>query len=131
MALTYPERFGAVASLSGVVDVTAWALRASKDDPFRQKEFLTIFGNPSTIRGSRHDLFTLSAKLKRSGKRIPKLYFCCGTEDFLYQDNLTFKAHLERIKIPFRYEEGPGQHQWDYWDQQIQRVLNWLPLKTA
>ena len=26
------------------------------------------------------------------------------------------------------YEESPGDHQWKYWDQKVQTVLNWLPL---
>ncbi len=28
------------------------------------------------------------------------------------------------------YEGGAGKHEWGYWDQQIQRVLAWLPLEA-
>ena len=28
-------------------------------------------------------------------------------------------------------EEGPGTHDWAYWDMQIQRVLRWLDLRGA
>jgi putative tributyrin esterase len=27
------------------------------------------------------------------------------------------------------FEESPGGHEWSAWDQQIQRVLEWLPLR--
>ena len=27
-------------------------------------------------------------------------------------------------------ELGPGEHEWGYWDTQIQDVLSWLPLRT-
>jgi len=26
------------------------------------------------------------------------------------------------------YEEGPGGHEWDFWDRYIHRVIDWLPL---
>jgi S-formylglutathione hydrolase FrmB len=32
------------------------------------------------------------------------------------------------LGLPLTYEAGPGAHNWAYWDQQIQRVLDWLPL---
>ena len=30
--------------------------------------------------------------------------------------------------LEMSYEESPGDHQWKYWDEKIQRVLQWLPL---
>ena len=61
----------------------------------------------------------------------PVLFQCCGTEDHLYQDNLRFKAHVEELGLPLTYREGPGEHEWGYWDRMIQEVLAWLPLKNA
>ena len=26
------------------------------------------------------------------------------------------------------YEEGPGAHEWDFWNRYIKKVLDWLPL---
>ncbi|MBW7461863.1 esterase family protein, partial [Paenibacillus sepulcri] len=57
-----------------------------------------------------------------------QLFQCCGTEDFLYQDNLRFRKHAGDLKLPLTYEEEPGSHDWGYWDRKIQRVLEWLPL---
>ena len=37
------------------------------------------------------------------------------------------KEHLEKLGLDFTYEEGPGNHGWPYWDDKIQRVLEWLP----
>ncbi len=41
-----------------------------------------------------------------------------------------FKKHLETLNIPFTYYEEPGTHEWGFWDRNIQRVLNWLPLEA-
>ena len=59
------------------------------------------------------------------------LYQCCGVDDFLYADNLAFKQHAETLGLPLTYAEGPGEHNWAYWEQQIQQVLAWLPLPLA
>ena len=59
------------------------------------------------------------------------LYQCCGTEDFIYADNQKFRKFIEPLKLPYTYEEGPGGHEWKYWDRQIERILEWLPLQGA
>ena len=59
----------------------------------------------------------------------PKFYMCCGTEDFVYPSNTQFKEHLDRIGFRYDYHEQPGVHNWDFWDDEIQRILEWLPLQ--
>ncbi|MEO3947064.1 alpha/beta hydrolase family protein [Gorillibacterium sp. CAU 1737] len=124
LALTHPERYAAAASLSGALDISALIGRQTVSDA----ELELIFGDLTRLTGSRHDLFRLAEDLVASGKPQPKLYQCCGTDDFLYEDNQRFLALAERTKLDLLYEEGPGNHEWGYWDQQIQRVLNWLPI---
>lgn len=53
----------------------------------------------------------------------------CGTSDFLYEENQKFRRHLENLKIEFTYDEGPGTHEWGYWDQKIQQIIRWLPIR--
>lgn len=57
---------------------------------------------------------------------LPDLYMMCGTEDFIYDDNVEFKAYLESKDISFKYEEGPGEHDYAYWDQGILRAMQWM-----
>jgi S-formylglutathione hydrolase FrmB len=35
------------------------------------------------------------------------------------------------VNADLTYEEGPGGHEWAYWDRMIARALDWLPLKTT
>ena len=30
--------------------------------------------------------------------------------------------------LDLTYEEGPGNHEWDFWDRYILKILDWLPL---
>jgi S-formylglutathione hydrolase FrmB len=80
------------------------------------------------VRGSRDDLLFLAAEFAAYTGNKPMLYQCCGTEDFLYKDNQTFRRYADSLGIHITYEEEPGGHEWGYWDNKIQRVLDWLPL---
>jgi len=123
LALARPEKFAAAASLSGALDPQAlMALKA-----YRSKEHLCMFGN-KPVTGTPNDLYHLSRELVKAGVAKPKLFQCCGTEDFLYQNNLEFKEHLKSLNFDLTYEDGPGTHEWGYWDTNIQKVLKWLPL---
>ena len=129
IGLTHPNRYAAAASLSGVVDIAEVVSARAGSDQEREREFVRTFGDPDKIAGSKHDPVQLIRDLKAAGKQIPELYACCGTEDFLYHCNVTFRAALKEIGVPLTYEEGPGNHNWQYWDTMIQKVLAWLPLK--
>jgi putative tributyrin esterase len=129
LALTHPDRFAAAASLSGVVNIRE--VLNDRSDP-ESAEWLegmrNIFGADLTkVAGSPNDLFTLAAQVAK-GPQKPKLYQCCGTEDFLYANNLSFRDYAKTLPLDLTYEEGPGEHNWAYWDAMIQEVLAWLPL---
>jgi putative tributyrin esterase len=127
LALTYPERFAAVASLSGVLDLVS--LLKAQQDPERVAERQRIFGDFTAVEGSANDLYALARDMIASGKTPPQLYQCCGTEDMLHANNVQAKTYFQSLGLELTYEEGPGGHEWGYWDQQIQRVLAWLPLE--
>jgi len=120
LALRLPQVFSAAASLSGVADVADF--RES-----RALDYQLIFGEHGPARGSEHDVFHLASTLSASaGGPRPRLYQCCGTEDFLLAQNRALRDHLQPLGFDYLYEEGPGDHDWAYWDQSIQRVLKWL-----
>jgi putative tributyrin esterase len=128
IALTESDSFCAAASLSGALNMGEEAIRRVIEKPIWKSFFQGIFGDLTKIAGSENDILELAKRIKISGKKIPEIYFCCGTEDFLYQDNLKCKKCFEDLDMEFTYEEGPGDHQWQYWDEKIKRVLNWLPI---
>ena len=125
LALRCPEKFAAAASLSGVTDIHGFW---SENDGFN-RDMQLVFGRCEEFYNSNNDLFKLSSDLKNSGKEIPELFQACGTEDFLYEGNIRFRDHLRELNYDFHYQESPGVHCWDFWDDTIQDVLKWLPLK--
>ena len=118
-ALNRPDQFSKAASLSGALDATALK---RLDAPY-PAYWDDIFGPVDAVSGSEHDLFHTAARLRDNR---PELWMWCGTEDFLYEDNLRMRDRLRALGYSLIYSEGPGDHQWKYWDAQIQNVLNWL-----
>ncbi|CAH1223657.1 alpha/beta hydrolase family protein [Paenibacillus sp. JJ-223] len=124
LALRKPDQYAAAASLSGALDMAAHMDNAS--GALSRAELERIFG-PS-IAGTENDLLHLLKESQASTGPRPLLYQCCGTEDFLYEDNQTFRQACAQTDFQLTYEEGPGAHEWGYWDAKIQDVLKWLPL---
>ena len=50
----------------------------------------------------------------------------CGEQDFLFKENLEYKALLNELGYDLTFEQSPGDHQWKYWDAKIQDVLAWM-----
>ena len=128
LALSRPETFSHGASLSGALDIKEmWRRRMQHRND--GEYWKAIFNSDNIQEEKINNLFVLAEARKSDGK-MPELFQWCGTEDFLYQDNVKFKNHLEKIGYENNnYTEGPGAHSWDMWDAQIQNVLKWLPLQ--
>ena len=127
LALNHPQRFAAAASLSGALNLAENVNNINIKAELYQ-ELKCIFGNLNKVKNTNNDLFYLLKTLKKEKKQIPKLYQCCGTKDFLYQDNLKFKNFCSKNEISLTYEEESAAHEWNYWDKKILDVIRWLPL---
>ena len=126
LALSHPEQYAAAASLSGALSLT----QIEDPDPLLP-EWPIIFGDNSKIVNSEDDLLYL-AKRYYQQKQFPlRLFQCCGTEDFLYQSNQHFLKNGNELGLNLHYEESPGGHEWQYWDEQIKRVIEWLPIDSG
>lgn len=85
-----------------------------------------LYGDPPQITPESHDIFTILKSLKEQGREIPGLYTCCGTEDRRYQDSADLKAFADKEGIPLIFEQGPGKHDGVFFDEYIQKILNWM-----
>jgi putative tributyrin esterase len=124
LALTHPERFAAAASLSGALDIRE-VVGGRQTDQVWLESMRNVFGDLRKVPNSDHDLFTLAERVSKARVK-PRLYQCCGTGDFLYADNVRFKEIVSKLPLDLKYEEGPGEHNWAYWDRMIRDILIWM-----
>ena len=117
--LTYPETFGKVGALSA-------ALRPWKrmDKPQggcvqRPAYARALFGQDTEP----WDTLTLA---RQCGARAPELWLSCGAQDDLLEENIALVDGLRQAGIPAHFDQPPGAHNWDFWDREIQRVIDWL-----
>ena len=125
LGLKRPDRFAAVAGLSAAIDMDKIVPQVLGPANCRN-----CFGD-GPLSGNDFDPFFLAEKAKESGIVLPEIFLACGTEDFLYPANLRFHEELQRLGYDHNWISAPGNHTWEFWDEQILAVLDWLPLKQA
>lgn len=130
LGLLCPEKYAAVASLSGAVEMEADFFRHSvqQDDTFL-RELTDIFGPFEEFMQSDNCLTRVAERLDPA--KAPRMYMACGTADFLFDSNEDFVRRFgEKFSIRYDTEEGAA-HTWDFWDRQIEKVLAWLNVPKA
>ena len=131
--LKYAENFGCVIVPSAALVHDTWkdADNSAPIFTFRRNYYEAIFGEYDKVKGSDKDPKALLLKLKEEGRPVPKMYLCCGTEDGLVTANRDFRDFLNENGVDLTYVEGPGKHDWVFWDTYIKKVLDWLPLNRT
>ena len=126
LGLRAPHVFSWAAGLSSACDV----VKISKEESLGRKGYMEdVFGSKDEVEGSFNDLFAAAEDMAKGDGPVTQFFMWCGTEDFLYEQNIRFRDHLNKLGLPLHYEECPGDHQWKYWDEKIKAVLDWLPLE--
>ena len=124
--LRAPEVFSHAAALSACTDICELANGDIALAPYPEY-FEDLFGPAKDVKGSFNDLFQAAEDLRSSQLR-PRIYMWCGKEDFLWEQNKRMRKHLKKLGYDLTWEKSHGDHQWKYWDEKIQTVLDWLPL---
>jgi S-formylglutathione hydrolase FrmB len=88
--------------------------------------FMNTFGPVGSQTRKANDVFEIARGLSPGlVASLPYFYFDCGTEDAAqhFRPNRELSELFLEKKIPHEYRELPGNHSWQYWDQQIPVVL--------
>ena len=117
IGLRNPDKFCCAAGLSSVADIKGCR-------ELFKNNFINIFGEDDDI-PPEEDLFEL-AKSVSTHKNRPRIYMGVGTEDFLYDGNVRLKGVFESLNYDITYRESKGNHSWEFWDEYIQYVLDWM-----
>lgn len=144
LALRYPDVFVAAASHSGVVSplytgphpfagptryaATLEELRPSIGGLWTRYQ---NFWGSDLLHWRDMDPAHVAEQLVRHGARVPALFFDCGREDGLVDQNRAFDAELTRLGIPHTYAEWPGAHTWRYWNTHVRESLAWMGMRVG
>ena len=131
--LRFHETFGAICGLSSALILDQLASHTEYTDFLMTNRgyYESVFGDLDKVPGSEKDYTALAERLAASGEEKPKIYLACGTEDGLITPNRIFRDKLKSLGYDPTWEEGPGKHDWYFWDTYIRKALDWLPLDSA
>jgi len=69
--------------------------------------------------------------LKANAYRLPALRFDCGLDDTLLESNRRLHAELDAANLPHVYQEYPGGHSWEYWNEHLADSLRFFAANLA
>ncbi|GIF13129.1 alpha/beta hydrolase [Actinoplanes teichomyceticus] len=124
-ALREPERFAAAATLSGALDLAY--IQEHDRRPHMRALVARVFGD-RVVAGGDEDLMHLLREA--DPRRLPRLMLRCGTEDDLLAQNRRFVAACRANGVELNARFGPGEHAWEYWDEQLPAVIDFLLEKS-
>lgn len=127
-ALAYPDRFGKAGALSSALIVHGIAgMKPGEDNGMANYAYYRqCFGDLETVEQRDCNPEVQVRQLLAAGKKLPDMYLCCGTEDFLIEPNRAMHRFLTDLNVPHEYHEGPGQHDMRFWSEHIVKVVRWM-----
>lgn len=122
-AVNHPEKFAACAVLS----MAPRNLKEAAKTPNRRMEnSIQNAGGYEAYVNSYENTWEQLDKLKDTGV-LPRLYFTCGKEDFLFDVYMEFKEYAKKIGLQAQFEEFDGFcHEWGFWDMAVQRAIEFF-----
>ena len=117
--IVYSETFSHAAGLSAAVHIF---------DDTSEEANIGLFDNMEAAAESDMNPRVAVEEMLSEKRRIPKIYMACGAKDDLMPANVEFRDFLRKKGIEVTWDEEDHGHDWDFWDSQIKKVLDWLPL---
>lgn len=125
IGLANPGQYSVIGCLSaGIFNRTLPADTSAIDPDKNRSAYIRFDGRK--LEGSEEDSVGNAKRILEEGKPVPRIYHSCGSDDFLL-DAAHFTRDLftsfEGNPYDYVYEEDPGAHTWEYWDDHIQKFL--------
>lgn len=121
IALANPGKYAGVAALSPALPQTLY----DYEEEFSRVMALSV-GNREDYEKSDNNILNLIDRLEQSGEKMPQIYVCCGNEDPISLEGFRLlKDYVGKksVKNVFRFYEGEGRHDWDFWNPQIRKAV--------
>ena len=109
VAMLNPDKYACVGSLSSPLDIVQDMIeRHIGSRTMRSPE--ELIGDPF------REIRTIVDNNIKNHVVMPRSFQCCGTEDMTYAINCGMRHFFEGRGLDHTYMEGPGVHNWYFWD---------------
>lgn len=129
--LKYHDTFGCIIGLSSAIHILEDIDRAENRNIAYEE---SCFGNlKEAVSSDKNPKFIVKQVKEEMNQnmdiQLPKIFMACGTEDSLIDVNRVYREFFIENELDLTYYEGPGGHNWDFWDEWIKKAIEWLPLE--
>lgn len=126
--LAYPKTFGYIGAMSSALIIHGIAgMKPGTDNGVANYDYYrNCFGDLDHVLESESNPEVLVKKCIDNQIQIPKIYMCCGTEDFLLGPNREFHQFLESNGVEHTYMESKGIHDGIFWDEYTKKIVPWM-----
>ncbi len=127
-ALQFPQRFGKLFAFSSalIVPEVMKMEEGGGNGVANEAYFRLMFGKEELLEHGDSNPEELVRRIKKQGAAMPQMYLACGTEDFLLRENRHFHDFLKREEVKHVYLEGPGAHDFGFWNEYLEEAVHWL-----
>ena len=125
--LKYRDTFSTVLAFSSALIQNKYAsgeLKRNPDMPIPYGYYPAVFGPEEEVPGSDRDPAALAAAALREEAR-PEIFLACGSEDFLFPQNLEFHQALADMGYDHTWWVESGVHDFDFWNRAVKAGLAW------
>ena len=129
IGLANPEKYAAIGCFSaGAV------LRRANPSPEFAARMIMNYGTTDmdSLKGTVEDTLGSARRILDEGLPRPRIFHSEGSEDFTIESahqTRDFFQSLPGNPFDYTYEEHPGAHTWEYWDEHIQDFLRYIKLE--
>lgn len=117
--IVFSDNFSHIAGLSSALHIF---------DDLSEEANLGLFDNLEEASKTNLNPKIAAGDMFREKKDIPRFYMACGRQDDLFKANIDFRDFLTENGADVTWDEEDAGHDWDFWDSQIKKVIEWLPL---
>lgn len=127
-ALAYPDTFGKMFGLSSalIIHDIAGMKEGEANEVADYAYYHKVFGDLDTLETSHANPEQLIRERLKKDDTIQPVFMACGTEDFLLCQNRAFRDFLRENKVDLTYYESKGIHDWDFWNEYLEKAIQWM-----
>lgn len=130
IGLSKPENYAAIGCLSS----GARHMNKNMAKSERWKKRMEMNFGEGDLSHKGEESYDYARGILEENRPIPRIYHACGSEDFLIEnvhDTRDFFQSLKDNPFEYTYEERPGAHTWEFWDEHIRYFLNYIALSSV
>lgn len=129
LGLTQPQRYAAIGSFSGCLDVQLM-LQLARQKTETSAPFRAVFGD-ELVATDEQDLLLLLHKVAALTKEEqPRLFSTCGLQDDGFSRILTMCNNFDKVAsalpLDYQYQTWAGVHEFNFWDRSLAEFISFI-----